>query len=142
MSGYSKALKMEQYSFKELTDMIIVYSASGCSAQKAEHLYREKFPKRHNLNWKRLISIHRNSQETGSFKPQRTGQGARHKTVQTPVFEEMMLDHVIEVPSRTARFEDSGWKVLKEQLLIHIIDYGCKQWNQLIMNQESSSVNG
>ena len=158
--------------------MIIVFGAAGCSAPKAERLYGEKFPNRHHLNRKRLISIHRNLRETGSFKRQRAGQSARHRTVQTPAFEEMVLDrvteagqgtrhrtvrtpaceemvldHVTEAPSKSTHqlpqelqiLKGFVWKVLKEQLLhpyLRLRVQAMGPADLIIMNQESSSVNG
>jgi transposase len=66
------------------------------------------------------LSVDRRLRETGSFKLQRAGQGAR--TVRTPEFEEIVLDRFTEDPSVSTRTvasemhvsKDSVWRVLKE----------------------------
>ena len=117
---------MEQYrySYRELTDIHLVYGEVRSNALAAERLYRERFPNRHHPSRRMFISLDRRMRETGSL--QRSNEGAGNmRSTRTPDFEEEVLARVAADPTTSARrisramgaSHSSVWRVIHEQQL-------------------------
>lgn len=113
-----------QYTFAELTDMIIVYGEARCNARKAERIYRQRFPNRRHPSRVIFPIIERRMRETGTFNVTRRDVAPR-RTARTVAAEEEILDTVENTPSASTREianamgigHSSVWRILHEQQL-------------------------
>lgn len=118
------SMEQYRYSFRELTDIHLVYGEVRSNALAAERLYRERFPNRHHPSRRMFISLDRRMRETGSL--QRSNEGAGNmRSTRTPDFEEEVLARVAADPTTSARrisramgaSHSSVWRVIHEQQL-------------------------
>lgn len=115
---------MEEYTFRELADMHLMYGAAEGNGRAAARLYAQRFPNRRQPHHTTFSTIDRRLGETGTMRPDR-GNAGRQRDVRTPELEERILEEVGMNPRTSTRSvaHDVGvahmtvWKVLHDQLL-------------------------
>ncbi|PSN53562.1 hypothetical protein C0J52_09198 [Blattella germanica] len=124
MERLYNTMEQYRYSFRELTDIHLVYGEVRSNALASERLCRERFPNRHHPSRRMFISLDRRMRETGSL--QRSNEGAGNmRSTRTPDFEEEVLASVASDPTTSARrisramgaSHSSVWRVIHEQQL-------------------------
>jgi len=113
-----------EYTFAELTDMLLVYGEARCNSREAERIYRRKFPNRRHPSRKIFPNIERRIRETGTLSVTRPDVAPR-RTARTVAAEEEILERVENAPFVSTREianamrigHSSVWRILHEQLL-------------------------
>lgn len=112
------------YTFAEMTDMLLVYGMAHCNGREAERLYSERFPDRRHPCRATFASIERRLREHGALSVHRPDAGV-NRTLRTIQLEEAILELVENEPSTSTRTiaraldinHVTVWQVLREQLL-------------------------
>lgn len=115
---------MEEYTYRELADMHLVYGAAEGNGRAAARLYEQRFPHRRHPHHTTFSAIDRRLRETGTMRHNMANTG-RPRYVRTPQLEERILEEVEMNPQTSTRSvaRDVGvahntvWNVLHEQLL-------------------------
>lgn len=115
---------MENYTFAEYADMLLIYGEARCNGRAASRLYAERFPERRIPAHTLFARINQRLRETGSVEIKRLDNGAQ-RTIRTPEFEEEVLRRFENNPAESTRAvadamrvnHVSVWEVLHEQLL-------------------------
>jgi hypothetical protein len=91
-------INMEHFTWSELADIHLVYSATYCNGRKLQRIYHEHFPNTMCPDYHTFTSVDRHLWETGTFavKRQNTGRG---RSVHMPKFDEDVLQCFEKNPS-------------------------------------------
>ena len=115
---------MNQHTFEDYANMMLVYGEAHCNGRHARRLYTARFPNRPIPSNRVFAKVNQRLRETGTFAVNKVNCGvARHR--RTLRFEEDVLHKIEQNPSISTRTiaRDIGanhvsvWQVLKEQQL-------------------------
>lgn len=115
---------MNEHTFRDYANMVLIYGEARCNGRAARRLYMQRFPDRPSPSHKVFGRVFQRLQETGTFRINRVNCGVRRNR-RTLGFEEQVLRRIDQNPSISSRNightmgvnHVSVWQVLREQQL-------------------------
>lgn len=115
---------MENYSFNDYTDMLLILGECRGNSQAAAKRYATKFPNRNKPNRRTFLAVERRCRETGYVKPRNLNCG-RKRTARTVDNEENVLEILHDNPTISTRrlaaqtniSHSVVWRIAKDQQL-------------------------